>query len=429
MTGARRAALRILEGVREGLPFNAARDAAVQDLDDRDRRLAHELAAGVLRRQTALDDALAPLVPRGWGAVDPSVQAILRLGAYQLAVLERVPPHAAVSTSVDLARESAGPRAAGFVNAVLRRLGRRPLEAPATSGDPARDLARRHSHPVWLVARWLARFGPAETEALLAWNDRPPDLVVQPAREELDALLARWQDAGIAGCRAPYGAGIVLEHRSPTTLPGYQEGAFMVQDPAQALVARFAAPPPDGIVFDACAAPGGKTLALGRGARHVVAAELDRVRAARLTLNLKRAGSGRESVILSDALQSPVRGADLVLLDAPCLGTGTFARHPDARWRARRGALGALVRRQAGLLRAVATAVPPGALLVYATCSLEPEENQVQIDRFLEEHPGFRREPGSGVPAELLSPAGDLTLLPQRHGMDGGFAARLRSIG
>src|SRR6476661_4007835 len=161
----RRAALAILEQVRAGRPFDAALDQTLGPLPEPDRRLAHELAAGVLRQRAGLDERLEPLAARGWAAVPPTLQNILRLGAYQLTALDRVPPHAAVSTSVSLAREAGGARAGAFVNALLRRLGR---QAPRKRrGFGPLDLAARHSHPEWLVRRWLDRFGPEDTDRLL----------------------------------------------------------------------------------------------------------------------------------------------------------------------------------------------------------------------------------------------------------------------
>jgi 16S rRNA (cytosine967-C5)-methyltransferase len=180
------------------------------------------------------------------------------------------------------------------------------------------------------------------------------------------------------------------------------------------------------VIYDACAAPGGKTIALGRQAKVVVAGEVSPSRARRLAENVLRAGSGREQVIVADARQPPIREADVVLVDAPCLGTGTFARHPDARWRVTPAALVSLARLQLELLERAATLVPLGGLLVYSTCSLEPEENGDQVQRFLAGHPNFQRELTDAVPPDLLSAEGDLMVLPHQHGMDGAFAARLR---
>ncbi|HEX2248839.1 MAG TPA: 16S rRNA (cytosine(967)-C(5))-methyltransferase RsmB [Gemmatimonadales bacterium] len=421
----RRAALRVLSQVRQGRPFDAALDRAVNTLSAPDRRLAHELAAGVLRRRSALDAQLAPLVTRAWDGVVPDLQDILRLGAYQLTALQRVPPHAAVDTSVALAKKIAGARGASFVNAVLRRLAQtaqaETLHGNATTGE----LAARHSHPEWLVARWIEAFGEQQTEDLLRWNNSRPKLVAQSARLELDRLADLWRAAGVEFVLAPHGAGLVAKSSRPTELPGYVEGYFIVQDPAQALLARFVAPPPGSTIYDACAAPGGKTIALGRSAR-VLAGEINRHRARRLATNVARAGQGREHVVVADARKPPVRSVDIVLLDVPCLGTGTFARHPDARWRVAPDALDHITELQRTLLESTAPIVAGGGLLIYSTCSLEREENHVQVERFLQRHPEFHREPAGGVPESMMSADGDLVILPQTHAMDGAYAARLR---
>jgi 16S rRNA (cytosine967-C5)-methyltransferase len=364
-------------------------------------------------------------VRHGWGNVDPTIRDVLRLGAYQLSALDRVPPHAAVSVSVDLARAVGGARAAGFVNALLRNVGDR-AAAPPLVLDPAAHFAALHSHPAWLVERWLARYGQDDTVALLDWNNTLPPLVLQPARDDRSALEARWKKAGIEP--VPAIRGYLSPARRPADVPGYAEGAFFVQDPAHALVAEFAGATAESTVFDACAAPGGKSLALGCTARLVISADLRRDRIRRLGENLRRAGRGHEYPIVADAASPPLRDVDLALLDAPCLGTGTFARHPDARWRVTPEALANLVIRQRLLLDGVAGTVRPGGWLVYATCSLEPEENQAQVAAFLARDPRFARDPRSDMPAEYLTPDGDLQLLPFRHGMDGAFAARLRRI-
>ena len=414
----RRAAWRVLDAVRDGAPFESALTDALADLSGPDRRLAHELAAGTMRSAGVLDRAIAPYVTRGLESVDPSVRELLRLGAYQLTALDRIPPHAAVNTSVSLARESPHRKAAPFVNAVLRRV---------AEGAP-RVVPGRASHPGWLVTRWTRQFGSTDTARLLAWNDTRPRLVVQPARWSLEQLATAWQEAGIAFEPAQFGAGLMPDRSRPRDLPGYDRGGFIVQDSAQALVVRFFGLTPGAVVYDACAAPGGKSIALGREARLVLAADRSLERVRRLQTNLHRAGSGREFPCVADAEAPPIVAVDAAILDAPCLGTGVLARHPDARWRVRAEAIGRLVTQAARLLRGAATTVRPGGLLCFSTCSLEPEENEMQIDRFLSAHPAFHREPGP-APSELVTAAGDLAILPQRHGMDGAYAARLRRIG
>ena len=421
---ARRAAMDVLLAVRQGEPFDSALARALTALGDADKRLAHELAAGVLRRQNDLDARLIPLVRHGWGNVEPALREILRLGAYQMVALDRVPTHAAVSPAVDLARSVGGSKAAGFVNALLRNLGGR-AAAPSLALNPAAHYAALYSHPEWLVARWLAAYGQDDTVALMEWNNTPPPLVLQPAREDDAALEARWRAAGLEPAR-PTVAGWSSPARRPADVPGFADGAFIVQDPAHAMVVAFAGMAPGMTVYDACAAPGGKSIALGRRAGMVVSADrkLDRVR--RLAENLARAGSGREHAVVADARNPPVASVDVVLLDAPCLGTGTFARHPDARWKVSAAALARLAERQGELLQACADIVRPGGWLVYATCSLEPEENEHQIEALLARDLRFERDPGDTVPAEFRTSSGDLQMLPFRHGTDGAYAARLR---
>jgi 16S rRNA (cytosine967-C5)-methyltransferase len=413
--------------VAKGAPFDAARDRAVEGMEERDRRLAHELAAGVLRRRGDLDTALSPYAEHGWESVKPQLRDILRLGAYQLLELDKVPAHAAVNTSTELAKKVVGERAAKFVNAMLRKV----ADRGAPSGSEA---GSRRSHPSWLVLRWDARFGVEGTKELLLWNDTPPPLVVQPARWTIEQLEEAFRAEKLHVRRAPWDAGLVVEGRTPTALPGYTDGAFVVQDPAQSIVARFAAVPEGAVVYDAAAAPGGKTIALGRsgagaqGRRSgiIVAGDRNVSRVRRLKQNLARAGSGREFPIAADAAAPPLRPCDVVLLDAPCLGTGTFARHPDARWKVSVRGLEVIVQKQRELLEGAATVVKPGGLLVYATCSIEPEENELQVNSFLAAHPEFSREPSPAADPAWLSAAGDLTLLPHVHGTDGAYAARLR---
>jgi 16S rRNA (cytosine967-C5)-methyltransferase len=425
----RRAALEILEQVRDGLPFEAALSVGIDQLTEPDRRLAHELAAGVLRQRSSLDAQLARLVNRDWTHVAAELQDILRLGAYQITTLDRVPAHAAVDTSVELAKRSGGARAAGFVNAVLRRLSQTGPEVLPVPQDPAERLASEYSHPLWLVRKWIRAFGPEPAAALLQWNNSRPRLVAQPARQSLSDLAASWNRAGLEFETAPYEAGLILNLTRPAELPGYRDGNFVIQDPAQALLVQFVDPPPEATVYDACAAPGGKSIALGRRAGRVISGDVSRLRVRRLKDNLRRAGSGREHVIVADARQPPLRPLDIVLLDAPCSGTGTIARHPDARWRITPKALKHIVDLQAELLHSAAAIVNPGGLLVYSTCSVEREENVGQVERFLAEHRDFQREPARNFPPELCSPQGDLVILPQVHGMDGAYGARLRRAG
>ena len=430
---ARTAAWRVLHDIRRGIPFDLALERALAALPESERGLAHELAAGVLRHRTVLDAAIAPHLDRGPDRIRDDLLDILRLGAYQLLYLDRVPRHAAVDTAVSLGRRIAGARVGGFINAVLRKISEERVptseERIAKSEEEplASLLATRYSHPEWLVERWIERFGGEETERLLQSNNARPPLVVQPARWSTETLIASFEQQGISWRPAPFDAGLIVEGRRPQELPGFSAGSCLVQDPAQALVVRFFARP-GGPLYDACAAPGGKAIAFSAGG-FVAAADLRPARARRLRENLLRAGHEPAAVLVADAGSPPVRPVPAVLLDAPCLGTGTFSRHPDARWRVTPEALAALAAEAGLLLRTLAAVVAPGGLLFFATCSLEPEENELQISAFLAQEPRFRREVSASVPPELLTPAGDLMLLPHLHGTDGAYAARLRREG
>jgi len=417
-TAARRAALEILRDVRAGALLTDARDRHLEGLAERDRRLAYELSAGVLRRQRELDSALE------LDRADPRLHDVLRLGAYQLRWLTRVPSHAAVSTSVELARETVGEGSTGYVNQALRKL----------TGVGCQVSGAGSSHPDWLVQRWRHRFGVAETERLVEWNDAKPELILQPARWDQETLASRFRGMGLDVSEAPFGAGLRIaltpgtRHPAPRDLPGFAEGAFIVQDPAHALVARYAAIPRGELVYDACAAPGGKAVALEAAGARILAGDARHERLGRLADTTRRAGVEIHCVG-ADLEAAPIRaaGMDAVLVDAPCSATGTMRRHPDARWRLDPTVFARAATRQARLLAAAAPLVRPGGLLIYATCSLEPEENEHVVESFLNRNPGFTRSAraDASLPAELLTDAGDFQSLPQRHGIDGAYAARL----
>ena len=405
--------------MRTGTPLADARDRHLAGLPQRDRRLAYELSAGVLRRQHDLDGALE------LDRADPRLHDVLRLGAYQLRWLSRVPSHAAVSTAVELARETVGEASTGYVNRALRRI----------SGDRSQEPEAGQSHPRWLIARWKTRFSESETQQLVTWNDARPPLVIQPAKWTMERLTKAFADSGIEVKEAPFSAGLLIAPTpgsrlpAPAALPGYTEGAFIVQDPAHALVARFAAFPPGGLVYDACAAPGGKAVSLEAAGARVIAGDSRHERLGRLADTTRRAGVAIRC-LGANLEAAPIRPASLgaVLVDAPCTATGTMRRHPDARWRLRPAVFTRAAVRQSRLLDAAAALVRPGGLLVYATCSLEPEENEQVVNAFVSRHPEFHRAPpvaSASVPAALLTPAGDFQSLPQRHGIDGAYAARL----
>ena len=413
---AREAALEILRATRAGQLFDAARDRAVMGLADRDRRLAQEIAAGVLRNRRTLDGRLRDVVAGRWRTTPADLRDVLRIGLFQLTGLSRVPPHAAVGTSVELAKARHGQRSGAFVNAVLRRTLRAPASpARAELRTTIQVLAADSSHPDWLVARWHRHFGPEGTQRLLEHHRQRPPLWLQPLRWSAEAIAVAAQDAGFRVEQRPGFSGVMVQARHMRDVPGFSDGAFVVQGPAQSHLIEQAALPEGGRVWDACAAPGGKTAVLARRCR-VIASDRTAVRLGRLRDTVRRTAAA-VPLFLADARQPPLSAGavDVVWLDAPCSASGTIAQHPDARWRLTPQRLARLASLQAALLDGTQAVVSSGGMLVYTTCSLEPEENAIQVDRFLDRHARFRRE------------RPDVFVFPPDSGADGGYLAVLRA--
>ncbi len=400
-----------------------------------DRGFVMDLVYGAVRQRRALEWLLARHVekmPAG------ETLAALLAGAYQLFFMPSVPDYAAVDATVEAAKKSSK-RSAGFVNGVLRTLLR---NRDALTAELARQsLAVRLSHPDALVSRWQERFGKAETEALCEWDNRPAETVLAILPHS-GLTAAAWLErlAACPGCEAldarPHpaapDAAITLPHGAPRleTLPGFAEGWFVVQDPATRAAVDLLDVRPGQRILDACAAPGGKTLQIA--SRLLAAApgvlppgdlvamdvHSDRIRF--LDENLKRVGFPWVRTLHGDAATLTAAAAgglfDRILLDAPCTNTGVLRRRPDARWRFTAHRLQTLVHTQRTLLVNAIKLLAPGGILVYSTCSLEPEENQNQFDRLCLASTGLR----------LI---GTAERHPARHGTDGAFAAALQAPG
>ena len=425
----RTAAHGVLEDVEAGAYAERAAEVRLAALDPRDRALAREIAYGCLRLRARLDTELTALVDRPLHGLQPSILQWLRIGLYQIREL-RVPDHAAVFETVERTRAAVGRGGAGLVNAVLRAAARadRTDFFPSQERDPVGYLATYGSHPEWLLRRWLAAWPQERVERLVELDNRPPGVVVR--------LIAR---GGCAEIAAAAGSGFRLEPtpgfpRSCRLLEGRPADLLdrvpaIVQDPAASAVVDYCGSDLPGPVLDLCAAPGGKAIGLAAGAREpVLAADISPDRLRRVAEAAARLGLDVQCVAM-DARRPAVALAGTILLDAPCSGTGVLRRRPDARWRLSAGRLRDLVRLQRELLEAAAPLVRPGGLLVYATCSLEPEENEDQVARFLESQPAFEREPPrdrSLLPPGSVTHVGDLSIHPATFGTDGSFAARLR---
>ena len=433
VTAARAVAAEICVDLRRGEFLDQSFDRRIAPLDARDRRWTRELVYGMLRHRGWIDAVLSDRVRGGLARLDPDVIDLLRLGVYQLTNMGSVPAYAAIAQTVELAKRRHGLGASKLVNAVLRRTDRERDElliAPPPS-DPVEALALKYSHPRWLVARWVERWGEQDTERLLTLNNAEGPIVLRPfgiVREQLEAML---EGAGVHVGDAPYvkesiaiSGGITL-----TELGAFKKGLFFVQDPAATLVTEYASIPTGATVADLCAAPGGKSLELSRSASAVLAGDKSVARLQRLLANMRRLETTNIYPFVGDARQPAVDALDAVLIDVPCTGTGTFRRHPDARWRLKVSDLAVMSALQRTILRAAAKVVRREGLLIYSTCSLEPEENDAQIDAFLAENLNWVLEapPEGAVSADLLD-GGRLRVLPQRHATDGAFAARLRRV-
>jgi len=432
VTASRAVAAEICTDLRRGEFLDQSFERRIAPLDARDRRWTRELVYGMLRHRGRIDAILSDRVRGGLARLDPDVIDLLRLGVYQLTNMGSVPAYAAIAQTVELAKRRHGLGASKLVNAVLRRSDRERDELNvAVPSDAGEALALKHSHPRWLVARWIERWGEQDTERLLALNNAEAPIVIRPygiVREQLEAML---EEAGVHVAEAPYAresiaisGGITF-----TELGAFKKGLFFVQDPAATLVTEYAAIASATIVADLCAAPGGKALELSKTAGTVIASDKSFARLQRLLANQRRLETANLYPFVGDARHPAISPVDAVLLDVPCTGTGTFRRHPDARWRLKISDLAVMSALQKAIMRAAAKVVKPDGLLIYSTCSLEPEENDEQVDGFLSENLNWILEPPpeGSVDADLLD-GGRLRVLPQRHGTDGAFAARLRRV-
>jgi 16S rRNA (cytosine967-C5)-methyltransferase len=435
---ARAIAARVLERVARA---DAFADVALEHellrrrLPPRDAALATELVFGTLRWQRYLDWLLVPHSRRALEAVEVLALVVLRLTAYQVRFLERIPAFAAVSDAVTLVRQARKPGLDGFVNAVLRSFTRQRLER-ALPADPVEALAVRLSHPSWLAARWVARYGASDAAALMrAMNERPPVTIrTNTLRTTRDALADRLRrEEGLEARPTPWAPdGLTLSHGgAPSAWRAFGDGHLVVQDEASMLVSLLVAPAPGETVADACAAPGTKTTHLAQlmdNRGRIVAFDREPAR-----LALVREATARLGVTIVDTVEGAVEESsaafratcDAVLVDAPCSNLGVLRRHPEAKWRRAPEELPENTNRQREILGAAAGMVKPGGRLVYATCSLEPEENDEVSAAFVDTHPDFRVDPPDDFPV-ALDARGFLRCLPHVHGTDGFTAVRFR---
>ncbi|MCC5665698.1 16S rRNA (cytosine(967)-C(5))-methyltransferase [Nostoc sp. CHAB 5784] len=460
MTNPRQLAFIALRDVHKGAYADVALDRVLQkvNLADNDRRLLTELVYGSVRRQRTLDTLIDQLAKKKSHQQPQDLRTILHLGFYQLRYQERIPASAAVNTTVQLAKENGFSGLTGFVNGLLRQYLRRAGGAGGAGGentpsspsslhtDPLQLPENRverlgilHSFPDWIIQVWLEQLGLAETEQLCEWMNQSPtiDLRINPLRTSIEEVEAALQSVGILVRRIPHlpqALRLIGNSGSIQKIPGFKEGWWTVQDSSAQLVSHLLDPQPGEVVIDACAAPGGKTthiaeLMADKG--KIWACDRTSSRLRKLQENSQRLNLQSIQIYTGDSrhFNQFQNTADRVLLDAPCSGLGTMHRHADARWRQTPESVRELSVLQKELITHTSTFVKPGGVLVYATCTLHPAENEEVISAFLAESPDWQIESPSGfeLPTSAYStPQGWFKVWPHRQDMDGFFMVRLR---
>ncbi|HTI52387.1 MAG TPA: 16S rRNA (cytosine(967)-C(5))-methyltransferase RsmB [Planctomycetaceae bacterium] len=396
---------------------------AAANLSASERGLALELVYGVIRRRATLDALLQAHVQRSLEKVETGALCLLRLGAYQLVFLSGAPAYAVVNETAELAKRLGRPQWTGFVNGVLRSVGRALTDeyvtAPAANAvpladgrfrvvrgktfpDPALDytgyFAAAFSFPHWLAERWRRRFTPAELTRLGFWFDAPPKLTlrVNPLKTSRADFLDELKTAGVAASAGEHPAAVRLEHSARVSeLPGFHQGWFVVQDESAMSAATLLAPRPGERVLDLCAAPGGKSTHLAtlmRNEGSIVAADVDPARLALVTENCRRLElSIVETLVVQRNLDDLPQGPfDAVLMDVPCSNTGVLGKRPEVRWRIQPADITELAELQRRLLHEALTRLSPTGRLLYSTCSIEPEENHDLVAAVLSTHPAWK---------------------------------------
>ena len=414
-------------------------------LSKRDRAFVTELVYGTLRWRGKIDARLNLYLRDPLEDTDPFIRNLLRVAFYQLLFLDKIPSYAAVSEAVQIAKAHGGNKVAGFANAVLRSFLR---ENDKTAAAPAINdwqgvLATEHSHPQWLVKKWLDYFGREETEALMKANNKIAPLVlrVNSLTSSREALLAMLSKSGITAVATEWSpAGIWVKSRSQVNqLPGFQEGLFQVQAEASQLISYLLSPQRGERILDACAAPGGKTTHIAEllaDTGELIALDKSERGIEKIRENLARLRLTSVCVAKSDVShQLPMRlGSiyDRILVDAPCSGLGTLRSHPEIKWHRNETDIKRLSDLQERIVDRVVHYLKPGGVLVYSTCTLNKDENENIIEHFLERHREFVLDDAAsylpGAASSLICGSYYVTL-PHRHNTDGFFAARMSKVG
>jgi 16S rRNA (cytosine967-C5)-methyltransferase len=421
---ARRTALQILEQVERGAHADQLLER-VKGLAEQDTRLLREIVLGSITWRSRLDYLLNAYLKQPILKQKPGIRNLLRLGAYQILFLDRVPAYAVVSESVELARRY-GKGISGLVNAVLRGLaeGRKTTPFPRES-QPVLQLATELSYPDWLIKRWLPRFGYNRTKEICEAGNVRPSLTIRTnlRRSNPDSLTRALAAEGIETTPIPELADFlrIISVRGLFESQPYLKGWFSVQGPGAGHAARLLDVTPGQTVLDICAAPGGKAMSAAERGANVIASDVSVPRLRSLIQNRSRLGLSYE-ILAGDARALPYSGVfDHVLVDAPCTGLGTISRHPEIRWHRTQDDIVRMAELQGEILASAANYVSRGGTLVYSTCTIEPEENEQVVENFLDSNREFRLDQDSPCPPTV-------NILPDVDGTDGAYGVRMRKV-
>jgi 16S rRNA (cytosine967-C5)-methyltransferase len=409
------------------------------ELNDLDKKFLTELTHGVVRWKTRLDFIIEQFCKNKFAMQDPNIRNAMRVALYQILFLSKIPHAAAVNEAVEFVKKIRGQKAANLVNAVLRNIIRNlnKLPTPDHETDPVQYLSIMYSHPSWIVKRWVDRYGLYETEQLLSANNERPTIVVRAntLKTTADELVKLFEERNIRNTRSKYLENFIkVGHLSGIyNLDLFEKGYFSVQDESSGLVVKLLDPKPGETVIDLCSAPGGKTTFIGELMKNqgkIIAVDKYEHRLNLVKQSCERLGVENVEFIPKDVLEVDVEPADKVLVDAPCSGLGVIQKKPDIKWQRELSDIRNLAKTQIELLEKASKLVKNGGVIVYSTCTIEPEENIEVVKEFLSRHPEFKIDDARNyLPSDIVNGEGCMETYPHKHDMDGGFAVRLIKVG
>lgn len=405
------------------------------DLSNVDKSLLAEIVHGVIRWQGKLDWILNRFTHGNFSKSEVNVKNALRVALYQILFLDRLPQYAAVNESVEFIKRMRGEKMANLVNAVLRNILRNlaNIRFPTLEEDPLQHLTIVYSHPIWIVKRWMQHMTNADLEKFLAANNQIPPLTLRINKLKISPpkFLQLLDEQNI-----PYEGSKYIDYfirvkslSRITQMEAFRNGYFSIQDESAALPGLLLSPHPGERVIDMCAAPGGKTTQIGEMMQNqgeIIAVDKYEHKLSMLRTSLDRLGINNVSMVAGDSTEINVPPADKVLIDAPCSGFGVLRKKPDIKWKRQPEDIPRLAEQQARLLDQAVRLLKTGGALVYSTCTIEPEENEMTIRSFLDRHPNFTLDnPEKFVNKAVTTPEGFIATFPHKHQLDGSFAARL----